>query len=135
MKTPVLSFLFVLLFINAKAHSKDSTISYPIVVKFQSSCCGVPEETLLRKAIKKFKKKQHLKYIASYHIGPMGREGEYIVAFPLLEMKQKQQLSFINIIKKTVPLLKNKGYAEYEQYFSRNLSALPTRATITKLNY
>ena len=58
MKKYILILLFVLPFINSKAQEKDSTIQYPIVVKFQSKCCGVPDAAPLKKAILKFKKKR-----------------------------------------------------------------------------
>ncbi len=117
------------------AQQKDSLLSYPIAVRFQSICCGVPDETPLRKMVLSFKKKNRLKHIASYHIGPLGREGEYIVGFPLNEMTQKQKKNFIKKIKITVPKLKDKGKAIYEEPFSVSTQNLPSNLSIERIDF
>jgi len=117
------------------AQQKDSLLSYPIAVKFQSICCGVPDGTPLRRMVLSFKKKNKLKHIASYHIGPLGREGEYIVGFPLEEMTQKQKNYFIKKIKMTVPKLKDKGKAIYEEPFSVSTHNLPSNLTIERIDF
>ena len=53
---------------------------YRYVVKFNSECCGVPNNTPLLQAISTFKKKNKIKSFTYYNIAPMGREGEYYMA-------------------------------------------------------
>ena len=117
------------------AQQKDSLLSYPIAVKFQSICCGVPDGTPLRRMVLSFKKKNRLKYIASYHIGPLGREGEYIVGFPLDEMTQKQKKNFIKKIKIIVPKLNDKGQSAFEEPFSVSTQNLPSNLSIERIDF
>lgn len=132
---------FILLLILFKissicvASSIDSTIFYPVVVKFQSVCCGVPSDAPLKVAIQKFKKKNHLKSITAYHIGPLGREGEYIIGFTLAGFKKKQKAVFINKIKQTTAIMKDRGNAEVEINYTNSVSKLPTRASIEKIDF
>ena len=78
--------------------NQDSVLAYPIAVKFQSVCCGVPSDVPLQKAIKSFKKRYKINIIDAVHIGPLGREGEYDLAFPLNEMTDTQKKAFIKNI-------------------------------------
>jgi len=131
----LLAYIFLLLIQDVSAQKKDSALSYPIVVKFQSTCCGVPNGEPLRKMVLTFKKKNKLKSIISYQIGPLGREGEYIVAFPLAEMNSKQQQLFIKKLYKVVPILKDKGYATIENPFSVMSHDLPSNVMITPIEF
>ena len=131
----IITVFFMMLSVCCKAGLSDSTLSYPVVVKFQSICCGVPSAAPLEKMIATFKKKQRIKSISAYHIGPLGREGEYVLAFPLLEMSVKKRQKFISKIKTIVPKMKDKGNAEFEINYSVNTTSLPSRTTIEKINY
>jgi hypothetical protein len=124
-----------MLSVYCKASFTDSTLNYPIVVKFQSICCGVPSASPLEKMISTFKRKQHLKKISAYKIGPLGREGEYVLAFPLLEMSIKKRQKFIGKVKTIVPKMKDKGNAEFEINYSTNTSSLPSSVNIEKIFY
>jgi len=117
------------------ASSVDSTIFYPIAVKFQSVCCGVPSDVPLKAAIQKFKKKNHIKSIAAYHIGPLGREGEYIIGFTLTCFKKKQISNFVKKMKETTLLMKDRGNAEVEINYSNSVSKLPSRVSIEKIEF
>ena len=93
---------FILIGIVTKAQTKDSiiqyrdsTIQYPIVVEFQSVCCGVPSEAPLVSFLKNFKRTNKIKKIKVYKIGPLGREGEYHLGFKLTEFNRAQKKSFI----------------------------------------
>ena len=122
-------------FLNAKSQIKDSILQYPIVVKFNSECCGVPDGTPLRKGVLKFKKKQHLKFIESYKIGPLGREGEYMVAFTLKEMNKKQKMNFIKLIKSITLTMKDRGFAVYEENYAAKTTSMPSTISIEKVNF
>jgi hypothetical protein len=135
MKKIHLLIFLVFPFLMAKSQTKDSIIQYAVIVKFNSECCGVPNGTPLRKAVLKFKKKQHLKSIESFKIGPLGREGEYMAAFTLKEMNNKQKTDFIKMIKATIPGMKDKGYAEFEDNYSTPISSLPSNISIEKVNF
>ena len=130
-----IAILFLMLSFYCKAGLVDSTLNYPIVVKFQSICCGVPSAAPLEKMIVTFKKKQRIKSISVYHIGPLGRESEYVLAFPLLEMSVKKRQKFISKIKTIVPKMKDKGNAEFEINYSVNTTSLPSRTTIEQIIY
>ncbi len=135
MRRSIFTFFLIITSFVVRSQTKDSIISYPLVVKFNSECCGVPDGSPLRKAIVKFKKKQHLKSIESFKIGPFGREGEYMIAFTLKEMNKKQKTAFIKMIKVTTPAMKDKGYAVFEEDYSSPLSSLPSNISIEKANF
>ncbi len=67
--------------------ASDNNCNYPFVVKFNSFGTGVSSDKPLLTYIAAFKKKYKIKKITYMRIGPMGREGEYHMAFPLNEMK------------------------------------------------
>ena len=129
------SFFFFLFFQDVSAQKKDTVLTYPIVIKFQSKCCGVPDGEPLRKMILSFKKRNKLKYIISYQIGPLGREGEYIAAFPLTEMNKRQRQLFVTKIHKIVPTLHDKGYATIQKTYSVVSKELPSNVTITQIEF
>lgn len=132
-RIPLLLLLFILSFARTSAQNSDSTLHYPILIKFQSQCCGVPDEKPLIKAIAAFKKKYHIKKITTFHIGPMGREGEYYIGLPLKEMNRSLRIVFIKKIKKVCTTMKEKGTVECEENATIINATLPSRATIEKI--
>jgi hypothetical protein len=100
--------------LKAQEQSKDS-ITYAIVIKFSSIGTGVPADTPLRNCIKSFKKKNKVNKIAAKHIGPMGKEGEYWLAFSLKELTQKQKAAFKKQVKATTEKMTGRGQATYEE--------------------
>ena len=106
--------------------------TYRYVVQFNSQCCGVPNASPLVECIASFKNKNKIKKIVYYLISPMGREGEYYMAFQLTELSKKQVSLFIKQIDATVLLMKDKGNATTEQNLVVNKSTLSSRTTITK---
>lgn len=115
--------------INAQ-ESQTATV-YPVVIQFQSECCGVPDDGPLRQFIRAFKKKNKIRKITAYHIGPMGKEGEYHLAFPLKELNKKQKVSFAKRLRIVTKSLKDKGRAEFVQQMKIDITELG-RATIEK---
>lgn len=84
---------------------------YPVVIQFNSHCCGVPSDTPLVKYINDFRKKFHRKSIYAIRISPMGREGEYWLAFSLTNMKRDTRLRFIQGLETLIPTLTDQGAA------------------------
>jgi uncharacterized protein YegL len=94
-------------------------------------CCGVPSSDPLFSAIKAFKKKNNIKKAIAYsNIGPLGKEGEYMLGFTLSELTKKQKTAFIGMVKKIVPTMKEQGSASAEENVT--IEAPGGRATITK---
>jgi len=108
--------------------------TYAAVVSFNSMCCGVPDNAPLMKMISSFKKQNKIKKIAVDSIGPMGREGEYYLAFRLKELTKAQKTKFIQQLKKTVVIMTDKGSADVKEAFTLDKAALSSRAAITVLN-
>ncbi|MBK6380062.1 MAG: hypothetical protein IPN43_15245 [Chitinophagaceae bacterium] len=104
---------FTALLSNAAVAQNSTT--YPVVVSFGSMCCGVPSDEPVIKLIKSFKKQYKIKQIAVDNIGPMGREGEYYLAFRLKEFSKAQKIKFIQQLKKTAATMKEQGYAEIKE--------------------
>ena len=114
------------------ANAETNSVKSRYVIKFNSECCGVPDETALMKAIQVFKKKNKLKKITYFLISPMGKEGEYHMAFPLTELSKKQTALFIKQIDSLAEILKDKGSATTEQNLVVDKSTFSSRTTIIK---
>jgi hypothetical protein len=113
------------------AQDTTKVTTYPLVISFQSICCGVPSDSTLKSFILSFKKKNKIKKIVAKHIGPMGREGEYKLAFPLKELTKKQATNFISKIKKIKPLPTENGKLSFEENSKMDPNSISRRATIT----
>ena len=116
------------IFANAETHPA----TYRYVIQFNSQCCGVPDAAPLMNAIQVFRKKNKLKKITYFIISPMGREGEYHMAFPLTEMSKKQTSLFIKQMDLLTETLKDKGSATTEENMVIDQSTLSSRTTIIK---
>jgi hypothetical protein len=116
------------------AIAQNST-TYPVIVSFGSLCCGVPSDEPVIKLIKNFKKQYKIKQIAVDNIGPMGREGEYYLAFRLKEFSKAQKIKFIQQLKKTAPTMKEQGYAEIRENETVNKADLSSSASVTVLKF
>ena len=108
---------------------------YPVVVSFNSMCCGVPDNAPVLKLIKNFKKQYRIKRIAVDSIGPMGKEGEYYMAFRLKELSRAQKTRFIQQLKKLAPTMTDKGSAEIRENLVVNKADLSSMTTITTNYY
>lgn len=111
------------------------SITYPVMIRFQSFCCGVPSEIPLRKCIIQFRKKYRIKSIKAWKYAPMGREGEYDLAFPLTEMTRTQKSQFIKKLQAVVPRMKDKGSARLELNYMVVKEDLPAQASRTAITY
>ncbi len=132
MKFTLLSLAFVLMLSQTSTAQQKEKIVYPLVISFQSQCCGVPSDSALRNFIKAFKKQNKIKKIIADHIGPMGREGEYYLAFKLKELNKKQAASFIKKIKKIEKLPSDKGDWSFKEKEEIDPSSLPGRASMSQ---
>ena len=120
--------------LSTAAFAQNST-TYPVLVSFNSMCCGVPSNTPVLKLIKSFKKQYKIKQVAVDSIGPMGREGEYYLAFRLKEFSKAQKIKFIQQLKKTAASMKEQGSAEIKENETINKADLSSRTTITALKF
>lgn len=112
----------------------QQTETYRVIVSFNSECCGVPSDTPLVKMIKGFKKQYKIKQVTADRIGPMGREGEYYLAFRLKELSRAQQAKFILQLKRTVLIMKDKGSAEVRENEAVDKAGLSRGAGIAPVN-
>ena len=129
-----LCFAICLTALSCAAVAQKST-TYPVVVRFGSLCCGVPSNAPVIKVIKSFKKQYKIKQVAVDSIGPMGREGEYYLAFRLKEFSKAQKIKFIQQLKKTAASMKEQGSAEIKENETINKADLSSRTTITALKF
>lgn len=125
--------LICIMYASASVRAQQ-TETYRVIVSFNSECCGVPSDTPLVKMIKGFKKQYKLKQVSADRIGPMGREGEYYLAFRLKELNRAQQVKFIQQLKKTVSVMKDKGSAEVRENEVIDRSGLSRGALISPVN-
>ncbi len=112
--------------------AQKAKIVYPLVMSFQSECCGVPSDSALQEFIKKFKARYKINKITADRIGPMGREGEYYLAFRLKELSKKQKQYFIKNIKAIKKFPSDKGTWSFKEKEEIDPSSLPGRSRITE---
>jgi hypothetical protein len=120
---------FLLLSLNSFAQKT----TYRVVVKFGSMCCGVPSNKPLLDYVAAFKKKNKIKKMACDSIGPMGKEGEYDMAFTLRELKKKQVDIFVKEVTALATTMREQGYTNVEENIEVDKASLG-RATIQKKN-
>jgi hypothetical protein len=122
--------IFAIVLLASSANAQQ-TSTYPVIVSFNSMCCGVPSNEPVMKMIKAFKKQYKIKQVVADSIGPMGREGEYYLAFRLKEFSKSQKAKFIQQLKKTVPNMKEQGSADVKENETVNKADLSSRALLT----
>ena len=113
--------------------NKEKSLYYPVVVQFHSVCCGVPSDKPLIQYITTFKKANKIQKINAIKIFPMGREGEYYLAFSLKEMNRRQKFLFRNKLKPIVDKMKDKGNATVEENMNIFKSELPRNVKFVKM--
>ena len=114
---------------------KEKSLYYPVVVQFHSVCCGVPSEKPLTQFIASFKKANKIQKITAIKISPMGKEGEYYLAFRLKEMDRKQKFLFRNKLKTITEKMKDKGNASVEENMNIFKSELPGNVKFTNVGW
>lgn len=128
----IISFFTIVLFTSLKAQQQDSTI-YPIVIQFNSIGTGVPGDSALRSYITSFKKKNKVKKIKAFHIGPMGREGEYWLCFSLKELTPKQASVFKKEIKLIAEKPTERGLTVFVENMAIGKDQISGRRTISQV--
>ncbi len=126
-------FSFLAMFALATTAGAQTKDTYPVIVSFSSMCCGVPSNAPVIKLVKAFKKQYKIKQVAVDSIGPMGREGEYYLAFRLKEFSKAQKIKFIKQLKKTAATMTEQGSAEIKENEMVDKASLSSRAGITLL--
>ena len=134
MKLRLLISIISLSIMQSLAGQDSLKTSYPLVMSFHSQCCGVPTETSLQSFMTSFKKKYKIKKITATHIGPMGREGEYYLAFKLTELSKKQKKDFITKIKKIKKLSGDKGTFSFTEKMGIDPGSLSQRTKSEEVN-
>ena len=117
----------------AATASAQKAGTYPVIVSFNSMCCGVPSNAPVMKLVQRFKKQYKIKQVAVDSIGPMGKEGEYFLAFYLKEFSKAQKIKFIQQLKKTAATMKEQGMAEIKENETVNKADLSSRTSVTLL--
>ena len=112
-----LTILVLLLVASFALYAQDGGRKFPLVVQFASFCCGVPSDTSIVNYVRRFKKNNKIKTISAYKVGPMGREGEYYLAFPLVELNKKQEKKFVAEIANVKVAEGDRGAIHYEKDF------------------
>ena len=103
-----LTLLLILISFKSILFAQSKNDTYAVTINFGSVCCGVPDNKSLIDEIILFKKKNKIKIISYEKMGPLGKEGEYMMGFMLKELNKKQKVLFIDLLKKAVPLLADK---------------------------
>ena len=132
MKYSLLFLSIITLLIHPVKAQNPGKSTYPLIIVFQSVCCGVPTDSAVKIFIRSFKKQQSIKKITAYHIGPLGREGEYFLAFKLNELNKKQMAVFISGIKKIKTLPIDRGLFDFKFNTELDPALMPKRTSTTE---
>ncbi len=136
MRAKLFALLFAISAISfSQAQETGNLVTYPVLIKFQSQCCGVPDDAPLRAFIRNFKKQNKIRKITAVKIGPMGKEGEYWLAFSLKGMTKKQKLSFIKKVQPVTLKMVDTGIATCETGVKVTPADLPSRATMETVQF
>ena len=135
MKLRLLLSIFLLTIAQVLTAQDSLKTTYPLVISFQSECCGVPSQTSVRNFIISFKKKYKIKKITANHIGPMGREGEYYLAFGLKELSKKRAKEFIAKIKLIKKLPADKGSFSFNEKMEIDAATFSQRTKSKKEDF
>jgi hypothetical protein len=127
-------FLFIC-FACLNVEAQDSIKKYSLAIHFNSICCGVPDDAILKKEIRKFRKTYHIKSVSALKVSPLGREGEYDLYFSLKDIPRKRRGSFTRLLQRTIPKLTDKGNASLEFEAELNKSALPANVEYKKVYF
>lgn len=136
MKKTLLGIFFcIITVVSFSAFIQDLQKPFPVVLQFNSECCGVPSDSLLREYVTAFKTEQKVQKITAKKIGPLGREGEYWLAFGLENLNARQKKEFSHGVKTLAAKLKDPGYAVFEENRKIEKRDLPSRATLETINF
>lgn len=128
-----ISFSLLLMLALATTVNAQQIDTYAVVVSFNSMCCGVPSNEPVLRLVKTFKKQNKIKQVSVDSIGPLGREGEYYLAFRLKEFSKAQKVKFIRQLKNTAATMTDKGSAEIKENETVDKGSLSSRAGVTLL--
>ncbi len=131
MKFIVSLLLISIIFVNATAQNPPVTTTYRVSFAFGSIGTGTPSDKPLLDFLSCFKTCNKLKTLTAVRIGPLGREGEYKLAFPLTELNKTKKKSFIAELKKLAENMNEHGYVTVTENDIINMNALG-RATAIK---
>ncbi len=100
----------------------------PIVLQFNSLCCGVPNDDAVKETIHELLKENDLNYLDGWKLSPMGKEGEYWICFEntrsLRKIKQELTIQLDSLCRAN----HETGYLTLEKSFKINTTALPSQA-------
>ena len=96
-------FLFIALAFCLQTNAQDSSkIVYPLVISFESHCCGVPSDSVIRNSSTPIKTAK-IKSLTAVRIGPMGRKANTTWHSDWERSKRKKQQDFITRISQLKP--------------------------------
>lgn len=128
----IISFLLIsFVFVKATAQNPSATTTYRVSFAFGSIGTGTPSDKPLLDFLACFKTCNKIKTMSAVRIGPLGKEGEYKLAFPLTELNKTQKKNFIAELKKIAKNMKDRGYVTVTENDIININDLG-RATAEK---
>jgi hypothetical protein len=130
MKTALLIYFLQLGIFTTYCQQKEIE-TFPLVIRFASHCCGVPSDTSVVNFITCFRRSFKTESLAAKKIGPMGKEGEYYLAFSLDELSSKRAKKFVKEIECISIAPGDKGSIHYEKDFTVDYSTIISRGRTT----
>jgi hypothetical protein len=135
MKTLILLSTVFLFGCSGQSQKLAGNNSYPIVIAFHSICCGVPSDEPIKEYVLGFKKEHKIDSIKYVRIAPLGKEGEFRLAFPLAELNMNQRKIFIEGMMKIEKRKDDPGTLEFLTDVQVNKAEFPERVKFTELSY
>ena len=101
--------LLMIMLTACSTTNRNTDLGYPIILNFISIGTGVPDAKPVEDFVKKFKTDNGIATVEALRKRPLGKEGEYELAFPLKELNKAQRKLFVADLSAVVKQIKHNG--------------------------
>jgi len=108
---------------------------FPLVMQFNSYCCGVPDEQPIRDAIHELLIREKKSKLIAWKLAPMGKEGEYWICFEGDRRFFSMQSEFIESVTVFTKQSHDKGGISLDSNRIIDPVSLPKQAKWEKMNF
>jgi hypothetical protein len=106
---------------------------FPLVVQFNSFCCGVPDEKPFRDTIHQVLVRANQPKLIAWKLSPMGKEGEYWICFEEKGSFRLLQSELMEAVKQFANQPQDRGGISIDSHLLIDPVRLPKQSTWEKL--
>jgi hypothetical protein len=101
---------------------------FPLVMQFNSYCCGVPDEQPIRDAIHELLIREKKSKLIAWKLAPMGKEGEYWICFQSDRTYRSLQHKLIDAIEAVTMQRQERGGITLDSNIILQRTSIPQQA-------